>query len=519
MTLLPTKLQLIPYVLIDNQGIPYLWYNASDIPRGGPVPYDPNVSSINVASFLSERMRVSKRSSALFSGDLTTRDDLILTILSLLLLLVIESILTAVLLRTYNGSASNFGFSIKQFIELARQFKFRGLIRGNPVSAGRPPNKINVALLLVASATLILTFWVEVAVLWLSTPEFIEVTNRKAAFTYIETLRPDWNFIRDNAGSAANRPCLSITIVGNSSGTVKQGNTRITPCLVATGDLSASVGFQTVSDEVDLKFETRNHLFGAEHQITIGKSSANYKMIVYYTLNDRRRNILYKRSYFLNHEAGTFYLHRQFVAFLFNEYVRRTNDTRMNLERLLALNLLFNSTVEDGGDVVVSQINRQQKFKKVTSTLLTTTVRGVLPRGDAALRFAVAFLKGSTGVAVRGPDLNDMDSGSANMWASERKMWLEESRRLNWFTMTILLAAAVAVLIVLRYLLKPIGTAEIAGAYVSKQVGAELGRPVALMGRDEKTTFSLILESEGIGRISDILSNYSDKGSNRLPGA
>eukprot|EP00177_Eucheuma_denticulatum_P006935 GFKZ01012617.1.p1 GENE.GFKZ01012617.1~~GFKZ01012617.1.p1 ORF type:complete len:538 (-),score=70.89 GFKZ01012617.1:545-2080(-) len=505
-----TPPHLTPYLLTDNLGNSFLSYNASDIPFRAAIPRDPVAKSQNHATFLSETLPVIPRSTTRFSVDLTARDDLILTILSLLLLLVIEAILTTILLRTYNGNVSNFGFSVKQFVELARDFKFHRLIRGGPVPSGKPPRKINFRLLLVASATLVFTFGVEVAVLWLSTPEFTPVTNRTAAFTYEETLDPDWNSVRDNAGSAANRPCVSLSIVSFRGTNIEQGNTRVTPCMTATGDLSTAVGFNRETSEVDMEFETNNHLFGAEHRLRIGNSSASYKMIVYFTLSDRRRKILSKRSQFFTHQHATFYMHRQFVAFLFNEYVRHTGDSSMNLERLSRLQ--YNQTVADGEDIIVAQINRQERFRKVTSTRYTTKVRGVLPRGDSAMRFAVAYLKGASGVSVKGPALNDMDIGSSSTWAAERMIWQEESRRLNWLMMTILLVSAGALLVVLRYLLKPIGTAEIAAAYVSKLVGAEFGRPVGLMRRDEKKSFSAVMgfSTAADENVSETISSYSD---------
>lgn len=500
-----------PRLLTDNRGESFLSYDVAEISFPPAVPVDPAAEGANYATFLSEVFPVTPRSTTRFSVDLTTRDDLILTILSLLLLLVIEAILTTILLRTYKGNVSNFGFSVKQFVELARDFKFRRLLRGTPVPAGQPPRKINLRLLLVASATLVFTFGVEVAVLWLSTPELTQVTNRIAAFTYEETLRPDWNNIRDNAGSAANRPCISLSIISSRGTNIEQGNTRITPCMTAIGDLSTELPFQRVSGDVDLEFETKNHLFGAEHRLTIGNWTASYKMIIYFTLNDRRRKILSKRALYFTHQQATYFMHRQFVAFLFNEYVRRTNDTSMNLDRLTQLE--YDESVEDGKEIVVAQINRQERFRKVTSTRLTTKVRGVLPRGDAAMRFAVAYLKGASGLSVQGPDLNDMDIGSSSTWAAERRMWQEESRRLNWLTMTILLASAVGLLIALRYLLKPIGTAEIAAAYVGRLVGAEVGRPVGLMSRDEKSSFSLSLSGRGDleEKVSETISFYSDE--------
>lgn len=75
-------------------------------------------------------------------------------------------------------------------------------------------------------------------------------------------------------------------------------------------------------------------------------------------------------------------------------------------------------------------------------------------------------------------------------------MWQEEQRYLNWLLLCIILAVALGVFGILRYLLRPIGTAEIAGEFVAESVGAEVGRPVAFMSPNEKCCFSLVVAKE-----------------------
>lgn len=493
------------YVLIDNLNKPYFTFNVSNITYVPAIPDNATEQGANFATFLSDTVAVKNQATSVFSTDLTSRDDALLAILSLCLVLVIEGILTSILLRTYNGHVSNFGFSIKQFVELARDFKVRHLIwgkRAQSKAAGVAPSakrKINWRLLLIAALTLTFTFGLEVAIIWLSSPRYTDVFNTTTSFNVEENFIPDWNEIRDNAGGAANRPCTALTIVSERRTNIEQGNTRVTPCLSSTGNLSSELPFEKFTDPVEMEFTTDTHEFGARHYIKIGEHWGEYRTMIYFTLDDMSRKIMRKRAYHFTKPASVFYKHQQFVAYLFNEYTRRTNDTSMNLERLQSLK--FNTTVEDGPNVIIAQINGQERFRKAISTRHITKLRGVIPRGPPALRFAIAYLKGATGLSVRNPDINDMDIGSSSTWGVKRRMWREESRLLNWLTLTIVLAASLLLLGILRSLLKPIGTAEIAGVFVMQQVGAQPGREVTLMNEDEKSTFSMLIHrgTAGLG--------------------
>lgn len=489
-TITNSTLILDAYRTYDEFNVPYFIYNVTNL-RNSSRPFDHTAHGFNYATFLAETLPVRPRLISIWTSDLTNRDDIILAILSLALLLIIDSLISTVLLRTYNNNISNFGFSVKHFLDLARDFRLRNLIRGrrssNSKSSKRP---INYRLLLIASLTLIVTFGVEVAILYFSSPVFIDITNRLSAFTYEETILPHYPAIREKAGSAANRPCTSITLVDvNDRSTIDQGQTRITPCMTSTGDLNATEGFKRVTDETTLTFSTNTHEFGAEHSLQIGEHKANFRMIIYFNLQDSRRKLLRKRSQFFSQPEATYFIHQQFVAFLFNEYVNKTGDTSMSLSRLQSLK--YEQTVQDGPVIIITQINRQERFRKSLSTKHTTVVRGILPRGPPALRYAIAYLKGASGLSIKGPDLNDMDIGSSSTWAQERRMWREEMRRLNWLTLTIVVISSSVLLIILRLLLRPIGTAEIANTYVTRQVGAEIGRPVSTLGPDEKTSFAL----------------------------
>lgn len=489
--------------LRDLNDVPYLSFNVSQISFTPAIPDNATERAVNLTSFLSELLPVTPQSTNLFSTDLTSRDDLIIAFLSLALIFVIEGILTTILLRTYQGKISSFAFSVKHFVDLARDFHIHHLVPRLPIHSSDAKSrqltqhasprrtKINWTLLRVAVATLVFTFGLEVLVLYFSTPQLTTVTNAKASFSLIENIIPEWPEIHSNADSAPSKPCTTITLVPHASNArIEQGTTRLAPCLTATGDLAPNEQFAVVDDAVDVSITTSTHEFGAEHSITIGEHTARYRTMVYFALHDRRRKILRKRAQYFTHHAAVFYVHMQYIAYLFNEYVNKTEDVRMNAERLA--NLQFSHNVTDGENIVVAQVNKQQRFRKVTSVYHETKVTGIIPRGPPALRFGIAFLKGSTGISLTGPDLNDMDIGSSSTWGEERVMWEEEERQLNWFMLCIVLAVALIVFGILRYLLKPIGTAEIAGEFVVRKVGADVGRPVAYMSRDERWGFSLL---------------------------
>lgn len=479
----------------DDAGVPYLSFSVRGIAWELSRPLNASTAPRDLCTFQSERLSVTRQIAGRFATELTSRDDLILAALSLALLFVIEGILTAVLLRTDRGAASSLGFSVRQFLDLARDFRFRSLfvvpLRSAPPSALHPaapapraPRALNYRLLAFAAAVLLLTSALEAAILFLSTPNPIDVTNRQVSFTLVETLRPDWNLVRDHVGAAAVKPCTSIILEG-----VTQGNTRINPCLTASGAVERPDPFQLVDDDVDFQFQSRVHEFGAEHTITIAGEVAHYSARVYFTLGDRRRKLLRKRTHFFQRPARTAYLHRQFLAYLFNHYVRKTNDTRMNFARLNATDWHFEFDMND--QLPIIQLNRENVFRMVSAIKYTTKARGVFPRGPEAFRLGAAVLKASTGVRVTFPDLNDFDMGSGSTWPREALMWREESRVLNWFGLLVVLAAAIALYACLRFLLKPIGTAEIAGVWVGRKVGAEEGRGPAFMRLDESKFFKV----------------------------
>lgn len=488
---------------VDNTGRPYLAFNPEAIKDVFVRPKNATEVGVDICTFLSETLRVTLKATGVFSRELTTRDDLILAFLSVMLLLVIEGTLTTILLRTYKGNVSNIGFSVKQFIELARDFKLRFLVRGRRNANPEVPRRINFKLLITATSILLFIFGVEVLVLFLSSPRLIDVTNATTAFTLVEVVNPDWNEVRDNTGAGIIRPCTAVFLEG-----VEQDETQLNACLTSSGDTDAwEETLQPVNNDVEVSIVSDIHEFGAEHEIRIGEHSAKFTARAYFNLRDAyrpnpllRQRLLRKRVMHLNRAAAIELVHKQYIAYLFTYYDRQFQDNQMDLKRLQGLK--FNFSTEYGPEIAVIQIKQTPRFRKATSLRHTTNVTGVIPRGPEALRFALATLKASTAIALIGPDREDLNLESGSTWGWEALMWRETARTLNWLTLSLVLAAALMFFFALRWLLKPIATAEIAGAFVTSAVGADQGRPPAWLQTGEVSDFRLSFESRTSSTLS-----------------
>lgn len=421
-----------------------------------------------------------------FSTDLTDRDDVILAISSLFLILAIEGILTTILVRTRNGSASNVGFSVKQFVELARELKWRHLIRGKRRRYQHRKSKVRPRLLIIATLILLSTFGLEVLILILSSPTFVDVHNSDKAFQLMDAVNPDWEQVRNNKNAAIFRPCTAITMDN-----VEQEENILNPCLTVNGSSTVLSRFSLTAENVTLNFTTDLHEYGADHTITIGNRTQTYLSRCYFRLGDEKNRILSLRRYFFTAEKRIGFVHKQYVAYLFNAYNRDNtgSDTSMNLERLSTLKFKFASV--PGPLVKIIQINKRKRFREVTSTRHTTIVEGVIPQGVAALQFGQAVLKAASALTISGPALNDLQMGSGNTAGDRALMWREDARKLNWLSLNIMLVAAVAVFLGLRRVFKPVATVELAEVYVMEAVGAKDGRGPAYMGNDEKEYFRM----------------------------
>lgn len=326
---------------------------------------------------------------------------------------------------------------------------------------------------MVACTILSITFGLEILILFLSTPQLRDVYNTDTAFQLKEVEIPDWNQIKENIDAAINRPCTAVTL---SMPGIDQGRTQISACVsmnLPTSMFTSSLdSFQVVDDEVDVKIVTHMHEFGSAHNITIGNVTANFIVRAYFTLDDTRIRIMTKRRFMFNFERRIEMLHKQYIAYLFSEYSKRTKDTRMNIERLHNLNFTF--TTGYGPIVNIVQIPKRQRFRQVASVEHNTSVKGIIPTGMASFLFAQAVFKGAFGIGLSGPDRYDLILGTGQTPPQPAVMWRETGRTLNWVSLTIWLVLSSAVLFLLRFLLQPAGTAEMAFHYVSGAAGNPL---------------------------------------------
>lgn len=447
-------------------------------------------TSTDFATFLAKDMTVSRRVTGIFSSDLTSVDDFLLATLSLILLLVIESIFSTILLRTIRGSVSNSGFSVKQFVDMSRDFRLRYLVTGR--GRGREPKlvltKINFRLLTAALIFLASNLVLEGTILYLISPEMVRVTNDIVSYTLVDVVMPNWEQIQTASSLATLQPCTKIVMRG-----VIQGNNQLSLCMVSNKTGTFMGPFELSPEEVRMTITSDIHDFGVEHMVTIGNLSAKYIGRGYFTLGNI--NLINKGNRFLREresierEVAVALVHKQLLAFLFSQHRSRTKNSSMTIESLEALH--FDFVIGTGDPVKIIKSGNKTRFREVLPARYITTVTGIIPNGAEALRFTHAFLKGATGVALTGPDMKDLQVETGNTVEVKGWLWTESSRKLNLLSLSIFLCAACFILFSLRHFLVPVSTADIAAELVTREVGAEPRRSPILLRSAEKTYFTL----------------------------
>lgn len=432
----------------------------------------PSALTRDITSFLHGEMDVSRRLTGVFSADITDRDDVIVAVLSLLLVLAIEGVVTAFLLQTRNGSASNFGFSVNQFAHLAREFKLKPIFGGilNRMSNGK--KRLNHRLIFVAIIVFTVSFGLEVLVLFLTNPNQREVHNDVVTFRIADPVSPDFDMVFDDAATLINPPCVAVSLRG-----VVQGNTRISACMSSDLPGNTIESFENVTEPVDVEIRSDFHEFGTEHYINLGEVSAMFSSRAYFKLGKRSEDLkggggrlMRKSDMSAPREATIAAVHKQYVAYLFTQYRNKTKDESMNLERLNGIDFSFERSSGPMADIIV--MNEAKRILQRPTRRYTTRFRAVVPRGQAALRFARPHLKASTAVAVSGPNSRDLEMGSGSTIVSMGVVWLEEFRSLNWLSLSVVLLFVLIILMLLRWSLKPVVMAEMAGLYVAETIGA-----------------------------------------------
>lgn len=456
----------------------------------GP-PFNAPIKGDNIVSFLSEDLKVQKWVENIFLEDLTrSRDEVLLAVLSLLLLLVIQGIVTTILLRTRDGQVSTFSFAVKQVVELAREFRLKRIWEGpRGTHGGREGTRSRIDLRLVIIAVIVVlgTFGLEVLVLFLTNLESRAVSNRSVALELVYPWNPDWNAVRFHNRASINRPCMAVSLID-----VDQGSTRISSCMTSTFGTDAFGVFKKAEKEQRVTIITDVHEFGMEHQVQIGEEKeANYSGRAYFILGDEKPRIMARRSPNTFVKTKVDILHKQYLAYLFSIYKREVEDEDMNLARLTEIEPQIKFREVEGVDVpIIFKItgNEKEIVRNSHSNRYISSFEGIVPAGKAALRFAQPVFKAAMAVKVGSGNMTDllMDEGVKESFGV---VWQEPIRVINWLSLTIVLVSALVILALLRFILKPVATAEIAGLFVKEAVGATWDRPPLRMEDSEKKSF------------------------------
>lgn len=440
----------------------------------------------NIATFLDSEMRVARVATGMFRTDLTEdRDDIFVAILSLLLLLCMQGIITSILLRVAPGRrVSNQAFSLTQFLHLVRDFRVRHLFRGRGSVARKMA--VDTRLAVIAIFLLVGTFAVEFLILFFTSPELVPVTNEVASLTLAMPVAPNWKNVRTASGSTTT-PC-SVTFMSG----VEQRGTRITPCLTSSiSQFEPGVFTEKFDDSakpIQMNITSDLHEYGMKHSISIGDDSAQYSAMAYCVLNDEKGRIVPNRIVKGNRQAGMKYVHNMLIGFLFSAYKNDTSDSRITAELLTKLKIKTENT--QGPDVYIIKINNAEKFVRVVSDRYTTIVKGAPPIAHApALSFARTVLKSTIAIRVMGPDVVDLLMGSGSKAENIGVLWYESSRSLNWLTLIVLLLGALLVLVWVRLSLQSISASDIAGMLVKDIVHADKERSPIEMEDDEVKSF------------------------------
>lgn len=461
--------------LFDNRGNPYFLY----IPSRSTPQINTSLLETNHSSFLQDNVKVSPLATGLFTTDLTDRDDVLIAVLSLLLLLVIEGIVSTLLLRTSNRTVSTFGFSVKHFVELARDFRFRSLFHTRS-------HRVNVKLLIFALVFLTSTFALEVLVLFLTAPSTRRVNNGKATIRLLQPITPEWLQVRFHSRASINRACTALSLAG-----VEQGRTSVSSCLTSdlTGGAEALI-FEEVKGSVNVTIQSDLHRYGAEHKLTFGNETATYSARAYLALDDGQERLMSEAVDLAERNSEAVYHgHNLFIAYLFSSYVRATKDATITAERLNEI--LQEQSIGVGGPVEV--LSRPGlKPVAVQTERYTTEFKNVPAAGDAvALHYAEAVFKAAIGISITNGDTSDLFMSDGRIRSEQAAVWGESARGLNWISLLFTLTGTLLVLVSMRFWFQPASTAEIAGMYVKGLVGANRARAPLQIAEGERRWFRI----------------------------
>lgn len=467
-----------------------LMYDKDGKPFFGFVTSESNIRNISelgpndINSFLRPILPVTKRATGMFTSALSTRDDVLLAFLSLLLLLAIEGLVATLLLRSRNGHTSNFGFSVKQTVELLRDFNVRQVYskRGKRQLATQ---RINKKLVIIAVSILLFTFGLETSILFLTSTGLADVTNDTATFRIMQPVTPKWDKVYHHFRASWNRPCRSGRLDH-----VDQAQTRINVCITTTRDGEPPQLFELANDTVKAVITSYLHRYGADHELTINNENASYWTRAYFSLDDKKLRVMAVDARPSNEAQLVEVIHNLLISYLCTAYWKETKDERMTEERLNQMERDFDERPSREMNVL------RDRSYKVEAAVYMTTIEGVLPRGSPAFHVAQNVFGGAAALTISKPDKKDLFVDETRVESVEGVVWREPVRLLNWLSLCLILILCVLTLSILRCWLRPVSSAEIAGIFVKGEVGAVLSRSPVELADNERRYFH-VGSSEG----------------------
>lgn len=456
----------------------------------------------NAGSLLNPTMNVTPLTVTPFTSDLTKRDDVLLAFMSLWLLLLIEGLVTTFLLRTRKGKLSTFRFSVKQVVAFVQELNWNRVF-ANKATLAQQRRRLSYTVILFASGVILVTFGLEVAVLFLTEPEAVSVDNTMASYKLLQPVMPDYHDVRFHFGRSIDLPCEAFVFFH-----VDQGTTRINGCVSSSVSGRPVEQFPPAIEEKQIEIVTDLHRYGAEHTIRFKPANASdydpmdtatFSTRVFFTLADGRARVMEEGPREKTETLMVEAMHKQYIAYLYAIYGRETREvpegklTLEDLNNIRIEDLIIEDPPEDGKQFKVLMELPNSDFM-VPSRRYTTTAQGLMPSGISALRVAHHFFRGCAAISVQKGNTTDffIDGG---MDDSREVIWMESRRIVNWLTLSLILITAMLVLAGARWLLRPVATADIAGAYVQKAVQADRGRsPVEMDPQMEKSYFIVDFE-------------------------
>eukprot|EP00177_Eucheuma_denticulatum_P001753 GFKZ01003155.1.p1 GENE.GFKZ01003155.1~~GFKZ01003155.1.p1 ORF type:complete len:507 (+),score=51.75 GFKZ01003155.1:138-1658(+) len=416
----------------------------------------PSGGGIGVISFLTPYFRVPRLSSR---DDLLrdidpikiTREALIVSVLVLLTVLLSEALTLSLILSAPHGTVSPLFVCLHRFVYNFRHFRFNHLVaRKDKHDADDQASRKSLRKNWVLGAlvvTLLLIF--QFTVISFSYRSTYKVYNSELAFGLLQPINPHWPAVWSASARQLNQPCVAVNIFnGGSTGT------RINNCVTSTLSANQFESYEQVQhDSVrDASIVSEIHVYGSDHVLTIDGESVEFVARSYFSLDDLQERIMRQRSPLERNDAQIALVHRQFFAYLFSSYVRRTGDSSLSLERLQELQVDSvpprNSSVRG-----ISQTDRGTEVFETPSIRYETRVSGIMPRGLAALRFGQSFFKGMIGVGLVSSDVSDFFAG-IGVAEAESLVWSEWRRRLNWLALLVINACLAVAVIIIRIWLR-----------------------------------------------------------------